>query len=413
MSEDLIVSVDGHIVEPPDLFLTRLPGHLRERAVWEEDLLIEPLGEDGRTHFRKLHTPGFEGWTNSAYPHFDGSPNTGQPDRIIADMDSEGVWAQVMHPNLSFFGLYSDDHDRSIGHARVYNDYVAETFGAYRDRIAPTAPIPLTNLDDAVAEIERAAGLGLRAILLPAVSPVPYHARELDRVWAAAQAHGLVVAFHVATGSVKVDKKASPTLRALIESVRMQSQELTDDLVVGRILSAVTKQSFVPQQIIASLVGGGVTERFPGLHFVLVEFNANWLVSFMAAMDKAWTLGVGQDRDFWVGTWDDARPDGDQPGMAQVFRLNERWPYPLRPSDYARRQIHVSFQEDPVAVACRHITGVSTLVWGVDYPHPEGTFRRSREAIDVQFAGVSPADRAAILGGTTAGLFGFKAPAAV
>ena len=65
--------------------------------------------------------------------------------------------------------------------------------------------------------------------------------------------------------------------------------------------------------------------------------------------------------------------------MAQLFRLNEKWPYPLKPSEYVQRQFHVSFQDDPVAVACRHITGVSTIVWGNDYPHAEGTFRGSRE----------------------------------
>ena len=62
--------------------------------------------------------------------------------------------------------------------------------------------------------------------------------------------------------------------------------------------------------------------------------------------------------------------------MAQLFRLNEKWPYPLMPSEYVQRQFHVSFQDDPVAVACRHLTGLSTLVWGNDYPHAEGTFRR-------------------------------------
>ena len=67
--------------------------------------------------------------------------------------------------------------------------------------------------------------------------------------------------------------------------------------------------------------------------------------------------------------------------MAQLFRLNEKWPYPLMPSEYVQRQFHVSFQDDPVAVACRHITGLSTIVWGNDYPHAEGTFRGSRELI--------------------------------
>ena len=73
-------------------------------------------------------------------------------------MDFDGVDVQVMHPNLSLFGLYSDDHELSMAHARVYNDYVIERFSPYFDRIAPTAPIPLTDIDDAVAEIERVAG---------------------------------------------------------------------------------------------------------------------------------------------------------------------------------------------------------------------------------------------------------------
>ena len=71
--------------------------------------------------------------------------------------------------------------------------------------------------------------------------------------------------------------------------------------------------------------------------------------------------------------------------MAQLFRLNEKWPYPLTPSEYVQRQFHVSFQDDPVAVACRHITGLSTIVWGNDYPHAEGHVPRQpgadREAV--------------------------------
>ncbi len=68
-----------------------------------------------------------------------------------------------MHPNLSLFGLYSDDHELSMAHARVYNDYVVERFTPYFDRLAPTAPVPLTDVDDAVAEIERVAAAGFRA----------------------------------------------------------------------------------------------------------------------------------------------------------------------------------------------------------------------------------------------------------
>ena len=62
-----------------------------------------------------------------------------------------------------------------------------------------------------------------------------------------------------------------------------------------------------------------------------------------------------------------------------------------------------------MAVACRHITGVSSIVWGNDYPHAEGTFRGSRQLIAEQFAGVPAGERDAMLGGTLGRLLGFSA----
>src|SRR5437764_1350105 len=287
-NKDFIAAGDGHLLEPTDLFRTRLPKHLRDRAVWEEDFEIEPLVEGGAPIFRRLHTSGFEGWTISRYRQTSGRMPEGDPDRILEDLDLDGVDAGVMHPNLSLFGLYSDDHELSMAHARVYNDYIIERFTPYFSRLAPTAPV----------------------------------------------------------------------------------------------------------------------------HFSLIEFNAHWLASLVGAMEKAWMTGIGQDADWWLGYWDDSRAPDDQPKMARMFRMNERWPYPLRPSEYVRRQFHVSFSDDPVAVACRHITGVSTIVWGSDYPHAEGTFRGSQELIATQFADVPSAERAAILGGTMGRLLGFEAPVA-
>ena len=55
--KDFVVSGDGHLLEPIDLFKTRLPAHLRDRAVWEEDFeLDEPWVDGGATVFRRLHT---------------------------------------------------------------------------------------------------------------------------------------------------------------------------------------------------------------------------------------------------------------------------------------------------------------------------------------------------------------------
>jgi len=409
---DFVVSADGHILEPTDLFVTRLPTHLRDRGVWEEDFEIEPLVEGGARVFRRLHTPGFEGWTISRYRQTRGRTPEGDPELILEDMDADGVDIAVMHPNLSLFGLYSDDHELSMGHARVYNDYVLERFGPYFSRIAPTAPVPITDVGDAVAEIERVADSGFRAVLLPAVPPKPYHSREFDPVWSAAQANGVHVFFHTQTGGVKVNEPDATTLQVVKENAAQVNQPMTAKSASKRMVTQCIYSTIVPQQVICELIGGGVAERFPGLHFALIEFNAHWLASLVGAMDKCWVTGIGQDADWWLGQWDDTRPPDDQPGMAQLFRLNEKWPYPLTPSEYVRRQFHVSFQDDPVAVAARHITGVSAIVWGNDYPHAEGTFGGSRELIASQFADVPDGERAQILGGTLGGLLGFPAPMA-
>ena len=408
-SQSLVVTADGHILEPTDLFKTRLPKHLRDRAVWEEDFEIEPLVEGGARVFRRLHTSGFEGWTISRYRQTSGRTPEGDPALILEDLATDGVDAAVLFPNLSLFGLYSDDHELSMAHARVYNDYIVERFTPYFDRLAPTAPIPITDIGDAVTELQRAAAGGFRAVLLPATPPLPYYSRDLDPVWDAIRDTGMQPFFHTQTGGVKVNDPSSTTLKVVMENAAQVNQPITERSAAKRMITQAVYAPLVPSQLICQLIGGGVPERYPELHFSLVEFNANWLASLVGAMDKCWITGIGQDPDWWLGIWDDTKPPTEQEGMARLFKLNEKWPYPLMPSEYVKRQFHVQFQDDPVAIACRHITGVSSIMWGNDYPHAEGTFRGSQELIAGLFAGVPDDERAAILGGTLAGVLGFSA----
>jgi predicted TIM-barrel fold metal-dependent hydrolase len=411
--KEFVVSGDSHIIEPVDLFTTRLPGHLRERALWEEEFTLdEPIVKGGHTEFKKLHTIGFDGWTISKYRQHGGETPDGEPEHIIRDLDLDGVDAAVMFPNLSLFVLFTDDHELSMAHARVYNDYIVERYLPHQDRMRPTAAIPLTHIPDAVAEIERTARLGLRAILVPEIPPTPYWSREYDPVWAAAQANGMPVFIHVATGGVKVREEKSITARTvkgLMTAVNMGKGNLTDDMVSMRTMGGGNTGEASPRRIIADLISGGVCERFPGLHFNLIEFSAGWLVSYLGFMDRSWRTGIGQDPDWWLGFWDDSRPPSDQPTMGRLFAVNGKWPYPLKPSEYVQRQIHVQFADDPIAVKARHITGLSTIMWGNDYPHAEGTFRSSEECIAENFEGVPDEDRAAILGGTLARVAGFDA----
>jgi predicted TIM-barrel fold metal-dependent hydrolase len=409
--DDFIVSADGHFLEPKLLFKERLPEHLRDRAVWEEDFEVpEPLAPGGAKVYRQLHTPGFDGWTVSRYRQTSGRTPEGVPDLILEDMNEDGIDATLLHPNLSMFGLYSDDHELSINHAYVYNDYIHETFGGNNPRIIATVPIPITDVPDAVAEIERMTARGFTAMLLPATPPTPYWSPEYDPIWDALSANGAQPVFHTQTGGVKMKNPESTTMRVVMEAARQVNKPVTPRSASERLYVQAVLSTLVPQKLICELIGAGIAERHPNLHFTLVEFNAHWLSSLMGAMDKAWTTGIGQDTDWWLGHWDNDKPAtaADQETMSRLFLLNEKWPYPLMPSEYVKRQFHTSFQDDPAAVAARHITGVSSIVWGNDYPHAEGTFRESQRLIADQFAGVPDDERKAILGGTLGKLFGLK-----
>ena len=408
----LVISADGHILEPTDLFVTRLPKHLRDRAVWEDDFEIEPLVEGGARIFRRLHTPGFEGWTISRYRQTGGRMPEGDPEMILEDLTLDGVDVGVMHPNLSLFGLYSDDHELSMAHARVYNDYIMERFTPYFSRLAPTAPVPLTDVDDAVAEIERVAAGGFRAILLPATPPKPYYSRDFDPVWAAAQANGVHVFIHTQTGGVKVNDPESTTLKVVMENAAQVNQPMTEKSAVEADGHAGDLQHDRPPAGHLPARRRRRARTLPGPPLRADRIQRP--LARVAGGQHGQVLGH-RDRP---GPRLVARRLGRQPppeeqsGMAQLFRLNEKWPYPLMPSEYVQRQFHVSFQDDPVAVACRHITGLSTIVWGNDYPHAEGTFRGSRQLMARLFADVPADERAAMVGGTLGGLLGFSAPVA-
>ena len=117
----------------------------------------------------------------------------------------------------------------------------------------------------------------------------------------------------------------------------------------------------------------------PGLRVVTVETGAAWLGWIMTQADA-----IYEDHIMY------ARP-----------KLS------LKPSELIRRQGHATFMYDPVAINNRHITGVETIMWGNDYPHPEGTWPSSQEIAAKQFADVPDDELRAIVGGTAAAVFGF------
>jgi predicted TIM-barrel fold metal-dependent hydrolase len=77
------------------------------------------------------------------------------------------------------------------------------------------------------------------------------------------------------------------------------------------------------------------------------------------------------------------------------------------PSDFFRRNVVLSFQEDAIGIRLRDVIGVDNMMWGSDYPHSESTFPQSRKILAEILAGVPDDERARIVGGNTARVYGF------
>jgi predicted TIM-barrel fold metal-dependent hydrolase len=351
-----LISADSHVNEPPELFAERLPASLRPRAPHveviggTETLVIEGMRPRklpaGRLPLEgeALERAQAGGW---------------DPALRMRDQERDGVSGEVVFPTLALQACFATpDPGLQLALARAYNDWVAEVFVPHRARFAPAAVVPMADVPAACAEAERAARLGLRGLFIPAQMPArPYNDPLYDAFWAVAEATGLPLTLHAGTGhEPRVERGPG-----------------------GAVINYILGSQADGCHVVCYLTMSGVLDRFPRLHFVTVETGSAWLAWVMTSMDE-------------------------------IYEKHHMWASPklsLRPSDLVRRQGHVTFQNDPVGIHNRAFTGIDALLWGSDYPHPEGTWPRSREALAAQLAGVPEREQRLMAGGTAARLFGF------
>jgi predicted TIM-barrel fold metal-dependent hydrolase len=274
-------------------------------------------------------------------------------------MALDGVVAEVIYPT---FGLFIDmipAPDLQMACAQVYNDWLAETFLTRPDVFIPSAVIPVREVAAAAAELERVVGLGFRAATIPTTPPagMPYNRPDFDPLWSIAADARLPLSLHTGTGA-------------------LPQQERGDG---GAVINYV-KVGLLSAETLAYFAASGVLERYPDLRLVFVETGAGWLAYCCERMDEAF-----EEHEQWV-----------KPKLAQ------------RPSDYVRRQCHVTLGADRAPLLTREITGVGPLLWASDYPHPEGTFPESQLVVERIFAGVPEADVNAIVHDNAARLYGVQ-----
>ena len=154
------------------------PPEASARACWrrEEDFEIEPLVEGGVRDFARVARRGSRGGQCRGDRHFDGTADTGEPERMLDDMNLDGIGVEVMHPNRSLFAVLQR-RSRAVDRARACRQRLRRRaiHALLRAHRASTArsrsPTSVTRSPRSSAV---PAAAGFRAILLPAMSPVPY-----------------------------------------------------------------------------------------------------------------------------------------------------------------------------------------------------------------------------------------------
>jgi predicted TIM-barrel fold metal-dependent hydrolase len=364
---DVIISADSHVVEPQGLWTDRLPRYLRDRGPHRRtrsDGIVEFVIESNGDLVSVISTDPSES-LQDAGSEANGPQGGYDPSKRLVDVDADGVWAEVLYPTTGLFAWSMTDEELSLACADVYNSWVDETF-VRSPRFACPAMVSLLDLELAEKQIEDAARRGFRGVMLPMVPPAdkPFFLPEYDRLWAAAQANGLPVSFHVMTGFSA-------------EAVQQYDAERVPPAVRQGGHITVT---FPAPLLIIHTVMSGVFDRFPDLHLVLVETNTSWLAWVVEELEKA----------------------AENP--ASHYAL------PEMPSHYIRHNVHTTFMDDKVGLHNIEFTGAESLMWGSDYPHSEGTWPHTQSELDRLFAGVDPEHRAAITGGTAAKVFNIPLP---
>jgi predicted TIM-barrel fold metal-dependent hydrolase len=357
----LMISADCHANEPANLWAERIEARYRDRV---------PRIEHGKDGSLFQLTEGFRPMRlrNVVYEGEDLERNRAgkTPAERLADHARDGVDAEVIFPNKGLTMWATPDPVFSNAMCRVWNDWAWEVFGPYNDRLSPMAAVAAGDLEGAVTEIRRVARMGFRGLTLPCkpvwgahdAAQANYNLPDFDPLWRVIEEVDLPFTFHVSTGR---DPRAARGNGGAVINYAVHSLSPT-------------------MEPVANLCASGVLERFPKLRFATIEAGIGWVPWALEAMDEAY-----RKHHMWV-----------RPKLRAL------------PSEQFRQHGFASFQEDPPGLAlAREQRLTDCFLWANDYPHHEGTWPHSAQAIERQMAHLTDEERAKILGGNAVRLFRF------
>ena len=297
-------------------------------------------------------------------------------------LDNDGVAAEVVYPDADAvesrtcvpfgagLGLSGDlDPELGMAGAKAHNRWLAELCATSPARRKGVALVPITvEMDDVLAEIRHAKESGLGAVMIPAmwVNQRPYHDRHYDPVWALCEELEMPVVTH--SGSASRD-------------------EYGDHLGIY-----VTEVTWWPARPMWFLLWSGVFNRFPNLKFCVTEGGCWWVPGLLWSWDRL-RLGARAASKLSQNPFDEALGD-------------------LLPSEVYDRNCFTGLANAKRReLGMRYEIGIDNMLWGTDFPHPEGTWPNTREALETTFFDIPVEETRRILGLATADAFGFDVEA--
>ena len=373
--EELIISSDSHVIEPPDLWEKNMPAGLRERApkiYFDEKRDAWMFGAPGvqeqavgalfmagnkaedRERFRKegfkLARPG--GW---------------DPIARKADMATDGVCAEVLYPSLGLALYCIEDAAFQEALFRTFNDWMIDYCSKVPDRLYGIGLISMYNVDHAIAEMERCKKAGMVGTMIWQVpdSRLPFTSEHYERFWAASAANEMPVHLHILTG--------------FGDSMNRQTAHGIHRCRIG------VEQTREIESALFDIIFTGVLDRYPKLKIVSVENEVGWM-------------------PFWIGQCDKG---------FKRHRHAQKLPIDKLPSEYFYNQVFSTFFNDHVGGKMFSWWGADNCMWSNDYPHQNSTWPNSRQVIERDMVDVSPEVRRKLLFTNCEKLYNLKVPASL
>ncbi|HEY0453135.1 amidohydrolase family protein [Actinophytocola sp.] len=357
-AEDMImISVDDHVVEPPDMFDGHIPDKYRDQApkviklddgsdVWTfNDAIIPNIGLNAVAG-RPKEEYGIE---PTAFDEI--RPGTYDIHERIKDMNAGGILASMNFPSFPGFSgrqfASAKDKDLALAVLRAYNDWhIDDWAGTYPGRMIPMALPILWDADLCADEVRRVAKKGCHSLTFtenPATLGYPsFHDEYWDPLWTAVCDEQVVVSIHLGS-----------------------SGQLTMTAPNAPIDVMITLQPMNICQAAADLLWSRVIKKFPGIKFALSEGGTGWIPYFLDRVDRTYDM-----HHLWTGQ--------DFGGKL--------------PSEVFREHFLTCFISDPVGVSLRNLIGIDNIAWECDYPHSDSSWPTAPEELAAVADGVPDSD---------------------